>query len=51
MDSKFDIFKRCADGTSVWLGEVEGLEAGKRINGLAVIKPGEFLIYSGKKGS
>ena len=48
---KFDIFERFADGTSIWLGEVDGLEeARKRISGLAIIKPGEFLIYSDKKG-
>jgi len=47
---KFDIFERCTDGTSIWLAEVEGLEeARKRINGLAIIKLGEFLIYSARK--
>ena len=45
MERKFDIFKRLSDGTSFWIVAVEGREeARKRINHLAVIGPGQYLI-------
>ena len=51
MHSKFDIFKRLRDGTSIWIVAVEGLEeARNRINRLALVGPGDYLIYSGEKG-
>ena len=51
MRSKFDIFKRLRDGTSLWIAAVEGLEeARNRINRLAVVVPGNYLIYSEEKG-
>jgi hypothetical protein len=47
MRYKFDIFKRLRDGTSLWIVPVEGLEeARKRINHLAAVGPGDYLIYS-----
>ena len=50
MSSKFDIFKRIRDGTLVWIVAVEGLEeARNRINRLADIGPGDYLIYSEEK--
>jgi hypothetical protein len=49
--SKFDIFKQLEDGTSVWIEAVEGLEeARSRINRLAVVESGDYLIYSEEKG-
>jgi hypothetical protein len=51
MRSKFDIFKRLRDGTSLWIAAVEGLsEARNRIKRLAVVAPGNYLIYSEEKG-
>jgi hypothetical protein len=51
MPSKFDIFKQLRDGTSLWIVAVEGLEqARNRIARLAVIGPGDYLIYSQEKG-
>jgi hypothetical protein len=51
MRSKFDIFKRLRDGTSLWIAAVEGLEeARNRINRLAAVVPGNYLIYSEEKG-
>jgi hypothetical protein len=51
MRSKFDIFKRLRDGTSLWIAAVEGLEeARNRINRLAIVVPGNYLIYSEEKG-
>jgi hypothetical protein len=51
MPSKFDIFKQLGNGTSIWIVAVEGLEqARNRIARLAVIGPGEYLIYSQAKG-
>ena len=47
MRFKFDIFKRLRDGTSLWITAVEGLEeARNRMNRLAVVVPGDYLIYS-----
>jgi hypothetical protein len=47
MRPKFDIFKQRRDGTSLWISVVEGLEeARNRIARLAVIGPGDYLIYS-----
>ena len=51
MRSKFDIFKRLRDGSSLWITAVEGLEeARNRINRLAIVVPGNYLIYSEEKG-
>ena len=51
MRSKFDIFKRLRDGTSLWIVAVEGLEeARNRMNRLAVVVPGDYLIYSEERG-
>ena len=51
MHSKFDIFKRLKDGTSLWIAAVEGLgEARNRTNRLAIVVPGNYLIYSEEKG-
>jgi hypothetical protein len=47
MRPKFDIFKRLRDGTSLWILAVEGLEeARNRMNRLALVVPGDYLIYS-----
>jgi hypothetical protein len=51
MPSKFDIFKQLRNGTSLWIVAVEGLEqARNRIARLAVVGPGDYLIYSQEKG-
>jgi len=51
MHSKFDIFKRLRDGTSIWIVGVEGLEeARNRIKRLGIVGPGDYLIYSEEKG-
>jgi hypothetical protein len=51
MRPKFDIFKRLRDGTSLWIVAVEGLEeARNRMNRLAVVVPGDYLIYSEERG-
>jgi hypothetical protein len=51
MRPKFDIFKRLRDGTSLWILAVEGLEeARNRMNRLAVVVPGDYLIYSEERG-
>jgi hypothetical protein len=51
MPSKFDIFKQLRNGTSIWIVAVEGLEQARNwIARLAVIGPGDYLIYSQQKG-
>ena len=51
MRPKFDIFKRLRDGASLWILAVEGLEeARNRMNRLAVVVPGDYLIYSEERG-
>ena len=51
MRPKFDIFRRLRDGTSLWILAVEGLEeARNRMNRLAVVVPGDYLIYSEERG-
>jgi hypothetical protein len=51
MRPKFDIFKQLRDGTSLWIAAIEGLEeARNRINRLAIVVPGNYLIYSEEKG-
>jgi hypothetical protein len=51
METKFDIFKLLRDGTSIWIAAVDGLEEAKnRINRLAVVGPGNYLVYSEEKG-
>ncbi len=51
MRPKFDIFKRLRDGTSLWILAVEGLEeARNRMHRLAVVVPGDYLIYSEERG-
>ena len=50
MRFKFDIFKRLRDGTSLWIAAVEGLEeARNQIKRLAVVGPGDYMIYSEEK--
>jgi hypothetical protein len=44
---KFDIFERLRDGTPLWIAAVEGLEeARNQMKLLAVVGPGDYLIYS-----
>jgi hypothetical protein len=51
METKFDIFKQLRDGTTIWMAAVNGLEEAKnRINRLAVVGPGNYLVYSEEKG-
>ena len=51
MDTKFDIFKQLQDGTSIWIASVDRLEeARNRINRLAVVGPGNYLVYSEERG-
>lgn len=51
MEAKFDVFKELRDGTSIWITTVDGLEDAKnRINRLAVVGPGNYLVYSEEKG-
>ena len=51
MEAKFDIFKQLRGGTSIWIAAVYGLEEAKnRINRLAVVGPGNYLVYSEEKG-
>jgi hypothetical protein len=51
MHSKFDIFKRLRNGTSISIAAVEGLEeARNRINRLAIVGPGDYLICSEERG-
>jgi hypothetical protein len=50
MHSKFDIFRRLGDDTSLWIAAVEGLvEARNRIDRLVNVVPGDYLIYSEEK--
>ena len=50
MDTDFDIFKRLANGNRFWIACVPGIEQARaRINGLKMIAPGEYLIYSERK--
>jgi len=47
MRFKFDIFERLRDGPPLWIAAVEGLEeARNQIKLLAVVGPGDYLIYS-----
>ena len=51
MDTNFDIFKRLGNGNPFWITCVPGIEQARaRINRLKVIAPGEYLIYSERKG-
>jgi len=46
MDYRFDIFKRRANGNTLWITNVEGLsEAKRRMARFAVISPGEYFVY------
>jgi len=50
VQTKFDIFTQLRDGTLIWLAAVDGLEeARNRINHLALIGPGDYLVYSEEK--
>ncbi|MGA8557711.1 MAG: hypothetical protein WB630_25125 [Candidatus Acidiferrales bacterium] len=52
MDTDLDIFKRLANGSRFWIASVTGLDQARaRINRLQVIAPGEYLIYSERRGS
>jgi hypothetical protein len=49
--SKFDIFKRLRNRTSIWIVAVEGLEeARNQINRLAIVGPADYLTDSAEKG-
>ena len=51
MEPTYDIFKRRADGYPLWVTAVQNLkEARKRTNGIALIVPGEYFIYSQGEG-
>ena len=51
MDTDLDIFKRLANGSHFWIACVPGIEQARaRINRLKMIAPGEYLIYSERKG-
>jgi len=47
MDSKFDIFRRLANGDPIWIAAVKGLkEAKERMALEAANSPGEYFIFS-----
>lgn len=51
MDAKFDIFKKLPDGHPLWVKAVDGLEEAKnQLARLAASSPGEYFIYSVRKG-
>ena len=51
MDTYFDIFKRVRNGKPLWITTVPGLEEARvRVNRLGVVAPGEYLIYSQRRG-
>jgi hypothetical protein len=51
MDTELDIFKRLANGSRFWIACVPGIEQARaRINRLKAIAPGEYLIYSERRG-
>jgi hypothetical protein len=51
MEPYFDIFKRLRDGKPLWITTVPGIEGARvRVNRLGVVAPGEYLIYSQRKG-
>jgi hypothetical protein len=51
MDTYFDIFKRLRDGKPLWITTVPGIEEARvRVNRLGVVAPGEYLIYSQRRG-
>jgi hypothetical protein len=51
MKTKFDIFKKLRDGTPIWIASFDRLEeARNQINRLAVVGPGNYLVYSEEKG-
>jgi len=51
MEARFDIFKQLQDGTSTWIASVDRLEeARNRISRLAVVGPGNYLVYSEERG-
>jgi hypothetical protein len=51
MDTYFDIFKRVRNGKPLWITTVPGIEEARmRVNRLGVVAPGEYLIYSQRKG-
>jgi hypothetical protein len=51
MKAKFDIFKKLPDGHPLWIKAVEELEEAKeQLAQLAELSPGEYFIYSARKG-
>ena len=51
LDTTFDIFKRLSDGDPLWVVAIQGLEqATEQTNRLASIEPGEYFVYSQRKG-
>jgi hypothetical protein len=52
MDTELDIFKRLANGSRFWITSVSSIDQARaRINKLKAIAPGEYLIYSERRGS
>jgi hypothetical protein len=50
MSTKFEIFKRLPGGKSCWITAPSSEEAEKRVDQLARITPGSYLIYSQTDG-
>jgi hypothetical protein len=51
MENNFDIFKRLRNGKPLWITSVPEIEeARQRVDRLGAIAPGEYLIYSQRKG-
>jgi hypothetical protein len=51
MHTCFDIFKRLRNGKPLWITTVPEIEEARvRVNRLGVVAPGEYLIYSQRKG-
>jgi len=51
MDTTFDIFKRLRNGKPLWITSVPGIEEARmRVHRLGAVAPGEYLIYSQRKG-
>jgi hypothetical protein len=51
MDESLDIFRVETDGTALWRGTAEGIDAAKaRVKALASRSPGDYMIYSPATG-
>jgi hypothetical protein len=52
MDESLDIFRVETDGTALWRGTAEGIDAAKaRVKALASCSPGDYMIYSAATGT